>query len=300
VAAAVVLLVNVAVWGYALWAMGGVQAAEQRLARYAGRPGISADMAAMGGSLLRRLVAQLAGRLRRRAAGQGVGEYDAAEARAAGIDPARLEATKYLMAAVMAGMFALPLWLAGQDAVAILAAMTMGAAGYILPGIFAKSALRTRRDRILKALPDTLDMISVAMSAGLSFDHAIRTATANRQDPLSRILKTYLEEVQVGMPATRALGLLADRGGVPELRQVVAHIIESRKYGAPVAELLKEQAEHMRQILRSRQRERAARVSVQMLFPLVLCIFPVTFLATVAPILIRFVLQGTLRELTGR
>mgnify|MGYP000305146877 CR=1 FL=1 len=295
--AALLLLITAGVWGYVLWAASGSSAVEERLARYAGRPGALQEVRRLSGSPLSRLVGLLAARRRHRRA-RGRRQYSVAEMQAAGIDPARLDAMRLVLAAVVGGAVLLLGILLRSPALGVILG-TMGAGvGYILPGIRATQRLEARRREILRSLPDTLDLIAVAMNAGLSFDHAVSSISSSRADPLSRLFGTYLEEVSFGRPAGEALVALAERSGVSEVRQVVAHVIQSRRYGASLVDVLRTQADYMRRILRMYQRERAGRASVQMLFPLILCIFPVTFLITIAPMIIRFLSSGLLSGIT--
>jgi len=287
------LAVNAAVWGYALWAASGTTAVETRLARYAGRPGVLQELAWMGRSPVVRLAASFARRRSGRTA-RRAGRYSEAEMRAAGITRERLEAMRYAFA-LAAGTGTAAVGFALGGSAAVLPAASLGAAaGYVLPGVMAAQALEARRRQILRALPDTLDLLSVAMNAGLSFDHAVGSVASSRSDHLARLLRTYLDEVGLGRPPAEALLALADRSGTSEVRQVVAHVLQSRRYGAALVDVLRAQADYMRRILRARQRERAGRASVQIVFPLALFIFPATFLLVVAPLVMRLFATGLL------
>lgn len=296
-AVALLFLLNLGIWAYVVWVASGPAMVEERLARYAGKPGALAEVRRLGGSPFARLMSPIIARFRRRKAAVRRRQYSPQEMRAAGIDQARLDAMRYVLATLF-GISLVVLGMVSKNPAVGMVLGSMGAGvGYILPGIQATQRLESRRRQIMRQLPDTLDLIAVAMNAGLSFDHAISSMISSRTDPLSDLFRIYLEEVSFGRPATEALAALAERSGVSEVRQVVAHVIQSRRYGASLVEVLRAQADYMRRILRMHQRERAGRASVQMLFPLILCIFPVTFLVTIAPMIIRFLSSGLFSQI---
>ena len=296
-AAALLLVLNLGVWWYALRASSLAREVDVRLARYAGKPGALAEVRRFRGSPLARLVGLVAGRLKRRSAARRR-QYTVQEMQAAGVDPARLDAMRYVLGTTLGvGAAAAGALLLGAGAAPGVALVGFGV-GYVLPGVRATGVLESRRRQIFRQLPDTLDLVVVAMNAGLSFDHAVGSMVASQEGPLAHLFRMYLDEVSFGRPAPEALAALAERSGVPEVRQVVAHVVQSRRYGASLVDVLRSQSDYLRRILRTQQREKAGRASVQMLFPLILCIFPVTFLVTVAPIAIRLLTSGVLTQIS--
>lgn len=290
---AVLFLAAVAVWGYVLWASSGAVYVYDRLVAYAGLPGARA--ASIGsGSLLSRVAASIRPR-RRRTGGRSGWAYSPAEMAAAGLDPSRLDVARYAAGTAGAACGVL-LGVIGRDpAVGLLMASVLFAAGMMAVRVQVRSRMEARRKRILREFPEALELLSVAMTAGLSFDRAVQTMVLGGSGPVADLFRVYLEEVAVGKPPSRALLDLAERSGVQEVREFVTHAVQSRRYGMSLSDILRAQSEHMRRVLRARQREAAGRASVQMLLPMVLCVFPVTFLLTVAPVIIRVLQSGVFR-----
>jgi pilus assembly protein TadC len=289
---AVLFLMCVAVWLYIAWASSAAVQIHDRLVAYAGHPG-AVSMLRGGGSAIFRALASLRGRSRRGRARAGQGwQYSPAEMAAAGVDPARVDASRYgaavvgLLGGVLLGV------VAGDPAVGFLLGGVCGAAGMMLVRIRVRGMLEARRRKILREFPDVLELLSVAMNAGLSFDRAIQTMVMGSSGPTSQLFRAYLDDVAVGKPPSQALLDLAERSGVQEVREFATHAVQSRRYGMGLGEILRAQSDHMRRVLRSRQREQVGKASVQMLIPLILCIFPVTFLLTVSPVIIRVLRSG--------
>jgi tight adherence protein C len=144
-----------------------------------------------------------------------------------------------------------------------------------------------REKQIRLALPDTLDQITVCVEAGLGFEAAMARCAKTGQGPLADELLRTLQDVQLGVPRKEAMRRLADRSDVEELRHFVLAIIQAEGYGVPIARVLRIQSSELREKRRQEAEERAVKVGIKMLFPLVLCILPTVFIVILSPAIFR-------------
>ena len=180
--------------------------------------------------------------------------------------------------------------------IAALAGLAVGAVVYAAqgPGLApARGALvlerlaRPRRAKLIaRSLPDTLDLITASVEAGLGLDAAI-ALTIRRPPPGSRaladLLARYLHDVRHGTARREALRTLAERSGCDDLRHVVSALVQGDTLGVGVARILRGQALHLRQRRRQRAEEQAAKAPVKLIFPLLFGIFPAIFVVVLGP-----------------
>jgi tight adherence protein C len=165
----------------------------------------------------------------------------------------------------------------------------MTALGYFAPDLLLYSRGEERRDRIAKALPDTLDQMTISVEAGLGFEAAMARAGRTGDGPLAEELVRTLQEVQVGVPRTKALRNLADRTEQDDLRHFVLAVVQAESYGIPIANVLRTQAGEQRLKRRQRAEEQAMKIPVKIIFPLILCIMPTIFIVVLGPAVIQIV-----------
>jgi tight adherence protein C len=163
--------------------------------------------------------------------------------------------------------------------------------GYTLPDARLARQARARQLAVVNELPDTLDQMTICVEAGLGFDAALNRVARTSRGVLGGELRRMLQDVQLGLPRGEALDNLAARSDVAELRQFVHAILQAEKYGVPVAQVLRTQADEHREKRRSRAEERAMKIPVKLVFPLVLCILPTLFIVVLGPGLLR-ILHG--------
>lgn len=159
--------------------------------------------------------------------------------------------------------------------------------GFYLPDLLLHNAGVRRQAKIQRALPDSLDMLTVCMEAGLGFDAALAQVARNTDGPLAAELARALQEMQIGQARTEALRALLARTTVPELRVFVAALVQAGDLGIPIAKVLREQSGEMRIRRRQRAEEQAQKVPVKIMFPLVLCIFPALMVVIIGPGILR-------------
>ena len=161
------------------------------------------------------------------------------------------------------------------------------ALGYFAPDLLLYSKGQERQKVIRNELADTLDQMTIAVEAGLGFDAAMARAGQTGGGPLAEELVRTLQEVQFGVGRSQALRNLADRTDVPDLRHFVLAIVQAEGYGIPIADVLRIQAAEMRVKRRQRAEERAMKIPVKVIFPLVLCILPTLFIVLMGPGMIK-------------
>jgi tight adherence protein C len=165
----------------------------------------------------------------------------------------------------------------------IVGAAVAATAGFFLPDVLLYNAGVKRQEKIQKALPDALDMLTVCVEAGLGFDAALAQVARNTTGPLAAEFSRVLQEMQIGKSRSQALRAMTDRTTVPELRSFVSALVQAGELGITIADVLREQAKEMRLRRRQRAEEKAQKVPVKILFPLVVCLFPSMFIVIIGP-----------------
>jgi len=180
-------------------------------------------------------------------------------------------------------------WYGGQrSGMAMVIYAVVGASfGYLAPDLIMWGRARERQMVIRRALPDVLDQMTICVESGLGFDQALQRVSERGSGPLAEELQRALSELTVGIPRREALGNLVERTDVDELRRFVVAVRQADEYGLPVARVLRVQASQLRMQRRLAAEERAMKMPVKIVFPLVLCIFPALFVVLLGPAVIR-------------
>jgi tight adherence protein C len=173
------------------------------------------------------------------------------------------------------------------SAVSFLGALCAGAVGYNGPDTVLTRMGRARQLVIANQLPDTLDQLTICVGSGLGFDAALARISRSGQGPLAQEITLLLQELRLGVPRREALDNLLTRTDVPELRQFVHAVIQADSYGVPISRVLRSQATEQREKRRFRAEERAMKLPVKVIFPLVFCILPVVFIVVIGPAYIK-------------
>jgi tight adherence protein C len=179
----------------------------------------------------------------------------------------------------------------------ILAAMTMpmvllgpvgGAVlGYLLPQMMVSRRIKKRQKEILLSMPSALDLLTISVEAGLSFDAALQRVAEKYHNALTHEISQVLNEVRLGLPRLEALDDMGKRCKVDELSSFVQAIIQSEQLGVGVANVLRIQSEEIRRRRRQRAEEQGQKAPLKMLFPMVGCIFPTLFIVLLGPAIIE-------------
>jgi tight adherence protein C len=161
--------------------------------------------------------------------------------------------------------------------------------GYLIPGGGLSQKVIVRQDAIRRALPDTIDLLTISVEAGLSFDAALAQVREHVPGPLSQEISRSLQEMQLGVSRVESLRHLADRTEVPELNGFILAMIQAEQFGVSIANVLRSQATEMRTKRRQLAEEKAQKVAIKLLFPLIFCILPAMFVVVLGPGIINFI-----------
>ncbi len=175
--------------------------------------------------------------------------------------------------------------LAGPPPAPLLAPV-VGLAAWRGPVFVAGRAARRRRARADAELPQLLDLLAAASSAGLSASLALRRAAGALEGPLAEELGGVFRAVDLGGRWRDELRITADRLALPDLRRTVAALTRTETLGSSLATSMQELAERVRTSRRAAVTERARTAPVKMLFPLVFLVLPAFLLLTVVPVLL--------------
>jgi tight adherence protein C len=174
----------------------------------------------------------------------------------------------------------------------LIVALYMAAMGYVLPLLIVRNKARRRQKEITLNLPDALDLLVVCVEAGLGLNQAFMRV-ADEIHPLSAT--TSLEfhlmnlEIRAGTPREEALRNLFERTGVEDIRSLTMMMIQADRFGTSIANALRVHSETLRDKRKQRAEEAAAKTTIKMIFPLVLCIFPAMFVVLIGPGMIQIV-----------
>jgi tight adherence protein C len=180
----------------------------------------------------------------------------------------------------------------------VLVASFAAIAAYLLPGLVVGRIISRRQQQIRNGLPDALDLIIVCVEAGLSLDQAVLKASeelALAHPVLTEELQILINEIRAGKPRMEAFRNLGERTKVDDVRALVAILIQTDRFGTSIAQALRTHADTGRTLRRQRAEERAAKLGVKLVFPLVFCLFPAMYVVTLGPgaiRIIRVLIQG--------
>lgn len=199
-------------------------------------------------------------------------------------DVDRVVSLKVLMSFIAVASVALVCLLVQAGVLRTLTAVVLaGLLGWFAPSLIIYQLAYNRSRRLLKDLPDGLDLLTISVESGLGFDAALSQVARNTDGPLAEEFFRVLQEMQIGTGRMDALRGLAERTNVADLKSFVAAMIQADSYGVPMAGALRVQADEMR-IKRSQRAEEAAqKVPVKILVPLIFGIMPVLFVVIIGP-----------------
>ena len=189
------------------------------------------------------------------------------------------------------GFFVMMGVLLGSPAFGFLGGIAFAGIGFMVPEFWLSRRIKRRQKGILMAVPDTLDLLTISVKAGLSFDGALSKVVEKTMGPLADEFRRALAEIRVGKARRDALRDVIARTDVPALSNFIAAIVQAEQLGVPIAKVLQVQSEQLRIERRQRAEELAAKAPIKMLFPLVGCIFPSMFIVILGPAIILIALN---------
>jgi tight adherence protein C len=205
------------------------------------------------------------------------------------VTPAAFEAIRYGAAAALVALPLLIGLLIGLPLTGLIAAIVGGVIGFWLPVLVLNQMASARRTAIERNLPDAVDLLTLAVEAGLSLDAGMADITGRFHNALGDEFSKVLREVRLGRPRMAALEDMGRRSGVAELHNLIQAITQSEQMGIGISRSLRIQAGELRRSRRSFAQERAAQASLRMIFPMVGCIFPTIWIILLGPALLGII-----------
>jgi tight adherence protein C len=160
---------------------------------------------------------------------------------------------------------------------------------FLIPGSILGQSAMSRQYRLRRSLPDTIDLLTISVEAGLGFDAALLHVRRSITGPLAEEIGRMLHEMQLGVARVDAFRHLSERIDIPELRAFVLAMIQADVFGVSISSVLRTQAGEIRTKRRQRAEERAMKVPTKLLFPMLFCILPAMFVVLVAPGVLKIV-----------
>jgi tight adherence protein C len=196
-----------------------------------------------------------------------------------------------VLAAVAVGVYSLSL---GTHMTNVVGMSIFGAAiGFMAPNMWLSSAIKKRGEAIRCGLPDALDLLVISVESGLALDGGLQRVgdeMKNVHPILSEEFQICTLEAQMGIPRSEALANLASRTQISEVKSLTAVVNQAeKKFGTSIARALRNQADSLRVKRRQKAEERAQKVAVKLMLPLILFIFPAIFVVLVGPAAMRMI-----------
>lgn len=160
---------------------------------------------------------------------------------------------------------------------------------FFVPDLLLVSRGQERQEKMQNALADTLDQMTIAVEAGLGFEAAMAKAATNGKGPLAEEFIRTLQDMSIGRTRASAYQALGERTSSSDLRRFTRSVIQADTYGIAIADVLRVQAAEMRLRRRQRAEEKAMKIPVKVLFPLIFCILPVLFIVLLTPAVLSMV-----------
>ncbi len=206
-----------------------------------------------------------------------------------GMDPTIFWASRFILAVVLGALMmflfslGLPGWSWGRKLLIIGLFVLLG---FFVPEMLLSSKITRRQKEIRKAMPDSLDLLTICVEAGLGFDGALAKVHDKWDNELGRAFGRVLREIQLGKLRREALRDMADRMGIPEMTSFVAAVTQSEQLGVSMAKVLRIQADQMRVKRRQLAEEEAHKAPIKMLIPMAILIFPSICIVLMTPALL--------------
>lgn len=217
------------------------------------------------------------------------------------IGPGEFVAIRYILTVLLGGVTIL---LIGPSRIPIIQKLGLILAafglGFYLPGAWLGSRIRRRQHEIIRSLPDALDLLTICVEAGLSFDAAMAKVVEKWDNELSRSFARVLQEIQLGKLRREALRDMADTMDIQDVSNFVAAIVQADQLGVSIAKVLRIQSDQMRVRRRQRAEELARQAPIKMIIPIVFLIFPALFIILLGPGVLTIMNSGALRGILGK
>jgi tight adherence protein C len=175
------------------------------------------------------------------------------------------------------------------SAILLFLAVMIAVMGIILPLMLLRRAARNRQKRILRSIPNAIDLMTTCVEAGLSLDFALQRVAQRYKGPLSDEINRTLREVGLGKTRREGLTDMAERIDVPDISTFINSIVQAEMLGTSIGQVLRVQAKQLRTKRRQRAEQMARQAPVKMVFPLVLFLMPSLFIVTIGPVVLNVI-----------
>lgn len=163
--------------------------------------------------------------------------------------------------------------------------------GLFAPHFMLSRKITRRQEGIQKELPDVLDLVTVSVEAGLSFDGALGKLVEKMTGVLVGEFSQVLQQMRMGVARRDALKEMSNRCGNKDLSLFVTALVQADQLGVSIGSLLRTQSNSIRESRKQQIEAKATKAPVLMLFPIVVCIVPTLFIVILGPALIMLVVQ---------
>jgi tight adherence protein C len=182
------------------------------------------------------------------------------------------------------------LWLVpamgGSLVFAVVLGVAAGVGGWFAPTYYIELKRRKRMELVDRQMPDMIDLLVVTIEAGLGILASMRVASESMPDPLGQELRLTLQEQRMGLSVGQAIESLGRRADCDNMRIFVRSIIQGERLGVSIGTTMRNLSLEMRKRRRAKAEERAQKMPVKMLFPLIFFIFPALFIVILTPMVI--------------
>jgi tight adherence protein C len=164
--------------------------------------------------------------------------------------------------------------------------MASGGVVYLAPDIILQRLIKRRTEKIRLSVPDALDLLVICVDAGLGLDQAMLRVGQELSHSHPQVYEEFMQinrEQRAGKLRLDAWKAMAERCNLPEIDGFVDMLMQTERFGTPIARALSDYGDNIRQKRRQRAEELAAKTTVKIIFPLVLCIFPSLFIVLIGP-----------------
>lgn len=168
-------------------------------------------------------------------------------------------------------------------AISMLLVIGASLAGYMAPNLYLYQRAYDRAELMQKELADAIDLLTISVESGLGFDAAVAQVAKNTEGPLAEEFSRLLQEMQIGRGRSDALRSLAERTSLPDVRGFASAMVQADSFGIPIGQVLRVQSSEIRVKRRQAAEEKAQKVPVKILVPLIFCILPTLFIAVLGP-----------------
>jgi tight adherence protein C len=200
------------------------------------------------------------------------------------MDPAFFLAMRFVVAVVFGGLVFFVFlitkrnWLTGLGLSAVFLLV-----GFFLPDLWLSGRITSRKKGVFRAMPDSLDLLTICVEAGLGFDSAMSKVHEKWDNDLALEFGRVIQEIRLGKLRRDALRDMSERLQVNEMTSFVAAVIQSEQLGVSMAKVLRIQSDQMRVRRRQMAEEEAHQLPIKMIFPIALLIFPSIMIVLLGP-----------------